>query len=53
MAKLKALLAAEDGQGMVEYALIAALISVVAIVTIRLIGPRITAIYQSVLDALT
>jgi Flp pilus assembly pilin Flp len=43
----------EDGQDMVEYALLAAFISIVAIITIRNIGPLITAIYQRVEAALT
>jgi len=43
----------EEGQDMVEYALLAAFISIVAILTIRNIGPLITAIYQRVETALT
>jgi pilus assembly protein Flp/PilA len=43
----------EDGQDMVEYALLAAFISIVAIATIRAIGPLVDAIYGNVRDALT
>jgi pilus assembly protein Flp/PilA len=43
----------ESGQDMVEYALLAAFISIVAILTIRNIGPLINAIYQRVQAALT
>jgi len=43
----------EDGQDMVEYALLAAFISIVAILTIRNIGPLINAIYVRVQAALT
>ncbi len=43
----------EKGQDMVEYALLGALISIAAIVTIRLIGPRIITIYQNIVNALT
>jgi len=43
----------ESGQDMVEYALLAAFISIVAIVTIRNIGPLIDAIFQRVQAALT
>ena len=43
----------EDGQDMVEYALLAAFISIVAILTIRNIGPLINAIYQRVQASLT
>ena len=43
----------EDGQDMVEYALLAAFISIVAILTIRNIGPLVNAIYVRVQAALT
>ena len=43
----------EDGQDMVEYALLAAFISIVAIITIRNIGPLVNAIYVRVQAALT
>ena len=43
----------EEGQDMVEYALLAAFISIVAIVTIRNIGPLVTAIYVRIQAALT
>ncbi|CAN5752657.1 hypothetical protein BH24CHL6_BH24CHL6_05720 [soil metagenome] len=42
----------ERGQGMVEYALILALISIAAIAVLVLMGPAISAILQKVLDAL-
>jgi pilus assembly protein Flp/PilA len=43
----------ESGQDIIEYALLAAFISIVAIVTIRNIGPLINAIYVRVQNALT
>jgi pilus assembly protein Flp/PilA len=43
----------ESGQDMVEYALLAAFISIVAILTIRNIGPLVNAIYVRVQAALT
>jgi len=43
----------ESGQDMVEYALLAAFISIIAIVTIRNIGPLVDAVYQNVEAALT
>jgi len=43
----------EDGQGLIEYVLIAALISVVAIVTIRLVGTNVGLKWTAVSDALT
>jgi Flp pilus assembly pilin Flp len=52
MKTLKHLLRDESGQDMVEYAVLAAFISIVAIATIRTIGPLIAAIYQNVAAAL-
>jgi pilus assembly protein Flp/PilA len=45
-------LSREGGQGLVEYALILALISVIAIATMKLIGGSIKTILGSVKDAL-
>jgi Flp pilus assembly pilin Flp len=53
MKAFKNLLRKEDGQDMVEYALLAAFISIIAIVTIRNIGPLVDAIYQNVQSALS
>jgi pilus assembly protein Flp/PilA len=43
----------EEGQGLIEYVLIAALISIAAIGAIVLIGPRINTMFTDVGDALT
>jgi len=43
----------EKGQDMVEYALLASFISIVAIATLRLIGPLVNAIYVAIQTALT
>jgi len=43
----------EDGQDMVEYALLASFISIVAIATLRLIGPLVNTIYVNIQNALT
>ena len=43
----------DDGQDMVEYALLAAFISIVAIVVIKAIGPLVNTIYTNIKDALT
>ena len=43
----------EDGQDMVEYALLASFISIVAIATLRLIGPLVNAIYRRIQTVLT
>jgi len=53
MKALKNLLRKDDGQDMVEYALLAAFISIIAIVTIRNIGPLVDAVYQNVQSALS
>ena len=50
---LKKLIRAEKGQDMVEYALLASFISIVAIATLRLIGPLINTIYTAIRTALT
>ena len=43
----------DEGQDMIEYAILAAFISIVAIVAIRAIGPLVDAIYVAVQTALT
>ena len=44
---------ADEGQDTVEYALLAAFISIFAIVAIKAIGPLVNTIYESVKTALT
>ncbi len=43
----------ESGQDMVEYALLASFISIVAIVALRAIGPLVNTIYTNIQAALT
>ena len=43
----------EEGQDMIEYSLLAAFISIIAIVTIKLIGPLVETIYKDIKTALT
>ena len=50
---LTAMLRDDEGQGLVEYALIIALISVVAIVALRLIGSRATSQLNNAAGALS
>ncbi len=50
---LSRLLREQDGQDMVEYGLLAAFISIVAVVTVRNIGPLVDALYQLVQAALS
>jgi pilus assembly protein Flp/PilA len=42
----------EEGQDMIEYALLAALISIVAIAIILLIGPYLQNLFEDVVNAL-
>jgi Flp pilus assembly pilin Flp len=53
MKALNNFLRKEDGQDMVEYALLASFISIVAIVALRAIGPLVRTIYQNIQAALS
>lgn len=50
---LRRLLRMEEGQDLIEYGLLAAFISVAAILAIRAIGPLIIPLYEAVTTALT
>ena len=50
---LKKLIRDERGQDMIEYGILAAFISVVAVVAIKAIGPMVDALYVVVQTALT
>ena len=52
MKLLKRLFREEEGVTLIEYALIAALIAVVAIATIILVGTEIEAVFQNILQNL-
>jgi len=52
MTNLRRFIRDEQGQDMVEYSLLAAFISIVAIATLRIIGPRVLTIYNNVSAAL-
>lgn len=43
---------AEKGQGLVEYAIILALIAIVAITVLRLLGPKIGNVFSSINQSL-
>ena len=49
---LSGLTAQEEGQDMIEYALLAALISIVAIAIIILVGPYLKDLFQDVVNGL-
>ncbi len=50
---LKSWLKDESGQGMVEYGLIIGLISIVAIVVLLTLGPKIKNMFKGAEDAIT
>ena len=50
---VKRLIKEEEGQGMIEYVIIAAFISIIAIATIKLIGPKVQNVWNSVDNGLT
>ncbi len=43
----------EDGQGLVEYALILVLVAIIVIAVLILLGPRIGNVFSQIIDALT
>ena len=45
--------ASEEGQGLVEYALIIVLIAIVVIVALGLLGDEITAVFESITGTLS
>ena len=45
-------IAREDGQDLVEYALLAALLSIVSIATLKALGPKIAATWTTITNAL-
>ena len=49
---LQRLLTREQGQGLVEYALILLLIAIVVIIALMVIGPRVSAMFGSVYNSL-
>ncbi|MCD6554795.1 MAG: Flp family type IVb pilin [Anaerolineae bacterium] len=42
----------EEGQGMVEYALILVLVAIVVIVILRLLGPAIADVFSNIMEAI-
>lgn len=43
----------EDGQGLVEYALVLVLVAIVVIAILTLLGPRIGNVFSQITDGLT
>jgi pilus assembly protein Flp/PilA len=52
MNALKNFIAREDGQDLVEYALLAALLSIASIAALKILGPKIAATWTKVSDEL-
>ena len=50
--KINSVIRKEDGNDMIEYALLAAFISIVAIVALQAIGPLVLGIYENIQAAL-
>jgi len=48
MNALKNFVVSEDGQDLVEYALLAALLSIVSIATLKVLGPKIAAVWTTI-----
>ena len=48
MATIRALVRREEGQDVVEYALLASLISIFALLAIKAIGPAVNSLYETV-----
>jgi pilus assembly protein Flp/PilA len=48
MKSFKNFVACEDGQDLVEYALLAALLSIVSIATLKILGPKIAAVWTNI-----
>ena len=48
LTKLITMLKKENGQGLIEYALIIVLISIVAIAAMELLGPQIAAVFTEI-----
>lgn len=42
----------EEGQGLVEYALILVLVAIVVIVVLRLLGPAIGQVFSNIMNAI-
>jgi Flp pilus assembly pilin Flp len=53
MSYLKKMLRNDEGQDMVEYGLLGAFISIVAIAALRAIGPLVNAVYVNIQNALS
>jgi pilus assembly protein Flp/PilA len=53
LTRLRGVLARQEGQGMVEYALILALIAVVAIVVLKAMGHQVTNTFNNVSNSLS
>ena len=52
MRNIKDFLVREDGQDLVEYALLAALLSIASIAALKILGPKIAATWGKISDEL-
>jgi Flp pilus assembly pilin Flp len=51
MGRLESLLRRDEGEDVVEYGLLAAFISIAALLTIKVIGPAVNGLYEQVKNA--
>jgi pilus assembly protein Flp/PilA len=51
--KVRRLTAAERGQSMVEYAIVTALIAIVALGAVQALGGGVTTVFNNIVDAIT
>lgn len=51
--RIRRLTAAELGQSMVEYAIVTALIAIVALGAVQALGGGVTAVFNNIVDAIT
>jgi len=52
MKALKNFIVREEGQDLVEYALLAALLSIVSIITLQTLGPTIASVWTAINNAI-
>lgn len=53
MVRFRSLVQRDEGQDVVEYALLASLISIFALITIKAIGPAVNSLYETIKTKLT
>lgn len=52
MKQIKGILRRDDGVTMMEYAIMAALVAIIAIPVLRILGPALAAMFQKIADSI-